>query len=158
MNSNKRGFTLIELLVVMGMIAVILGALTSSITASRRRAKIQKATSDVKVITQAILAYENYARSEGDYKLEPMAETDADASSLGFLIGRGQNDATGQKIPAMLMAQLQRGGKMLDPWNKPYRVSIKVGDAPVKIKSASGSMNTGYFLPNFYRLSEEERK
>lgn len=158
MISNKRGFTLIELLVVIGMIAIIVGAFSSSITASRRRAKIQRATSDVKVITQAILGYENFARTSGEYRLEPISEADADANTLGFLIGRGQNDATGQKIPGLLMAALQRGDKMRDPWGTPYRVSVKVGDAPVKIKSASGSMSTGYFLPNFYRLSKEERK
>ena len=54
-----RGFTLVELLVVIGMIAILIAALTTSMAAAQERARIQKATSDVKVISQAILAYEN---------------------------------------------------------------------------------------------------
>lgn len=157
MISNKRGFTLIELLVVIAMIAIILSALATSVTGAQERARVQKAINDVKVITQAILSYENYARS-GRYALEPMERVDADSSSLGFLIGRGDTADSGGKIPATLMAQLRGGGKMLDPWGTPFKVTIRKGDAPVKIESASGAMQTGYYLPNFYRLSEEERR
>ena len=157
MTSSKRGFTLVELLVVIAMIAIILGALATSITGAQERARVQKAMSDVKVITQAILAYENYARG-GQYKLEPMDRADADASSLGFLIGHGDNADTGGKIPVLLMAQLRGGGAMTDPWGTPYKVTIRKGDATVKIESASGSMQSGYYLPNYYRLSEDERR
>ena len=39
-----------------------------------------------------------------------------------------------------------------------YKVTIRKGDATVKIESASGSLSTGYYLPNFYRLSAKERQ
>ena len=58
----KKAFTLIELLVVVAMIAIILGALTTSVSSARKRAQIQKATAEVKIISQAILAYENWDR------------------------------------------------------------------------------------------------
>jgi len=157
MTSNKKGFTLIEMLVVVAMIAAILGAMSMSFSGAQERARIQKATGEVKIITQAVLAYENYARG-GEYKLEPMSDAECNASSLGFLLGRGESADTGGRIPAMLMAALSGGGAMRDPWGTPYRITIKQGDASVKIESASGSMQTGYQLPNFYRLAEGERK
>ena len=153
MISNKRGFTLIELLVVVGMIATILGAMTTSVTAARERARVQKATSDVKVITQAILAYENWARSS-NYELPTFeSPVDADNQNLSFLLGKEAADSGG-KIPTMLMAQL-RNGKMLDPWGHPYKVRIKSGS----VDAAQGvNLSTGYFLPNFFRLNQKERQ
>ena len=153
---GSSGFTLLELLVVVGMIAVILGAFTTSVASARERARIQKATSDVKVISQAILAYENWARGSGSdrYRLEPMSDQDADSGSLGFLLGNEQAESGG-KIPIMLMAQLKAGGKMSDPWGTPYKVTIKEGS----ISAAQGvQLQTGYHLQNFYRLGEGERQ
>ena len=155
MNStNKKAFTLVELLVVVGMIAVLLGALTTSVTAARKRARIQKATADVKVITQAILAAENWSKG-GEFKL-PTYESpvDADASTLQFLLGKESADSQGQ-IPVMLMAQLQSGGKLLDPWGHPYKLTIREGKASVNW--SSGDIQTGYQMPNYYRLGEGER-
>ena len=44
---------------------------------------------------------------------------------------------------------------MRDPWNKPYVVRIKEGriNRPENL-----DLGTCYYLPNFYRLSEEERR
>jgi prepilin-type N-terminal cleavage/methylation domain-containing protein len=157
MTSTKRGFTLIELLVVVAMIAILLASLTTSVSSAQERARIQKAMGDVKVMSQAILAYENYSRG-GRYKLEPMTKENANKGSLGFLLGAGQSADSGGKIPALLMAELRAGGDIRDPWGTPYKVTIKSGDATVSIQSASGSMQTGYYLPNFYRLSAKERQ
>ena len=154
---SRPGFTLVELLVVIGMIALIMGAITTSVTAAQERARISRATVEVKAVTQAILASENYS-SNSKYELETMTKADCDSSSLGFLLGKGGETKGGGKVPVLLMASLTSGGKMLDPWGTPYKVTIKPGNANVKIASASGSMQTGYYLPNFYRLSEEERK
>ena len=52
-----RGFTLIELLVVIAMIAILMGAIGSSMNQARKRAMISKATQDVKEMTNAILAF-----------------------------------------------------------------------------------------------------
>ena len=57
----KRGFTLIELLVVIAMLAILIGAIGTSVNQARRRAQIAKATQDVKEMTNAILAFENIA-------------------------------------------------------------------------------------------------
>lgn len=154
----RKGFTLIELLVVVGMIAVILGALTTSVGKAQERARIQKATSDVKVISQAILAYENYNKNGDDYELPTLNKQDADSSSLGFLLGNGGNAESGGEIPVMLMAALQGGGKILDPWGHPYKVTIREGGGKAgggRAKFSSNQIN--YSLPNFYRLGKGER-
>ena len=155
MISIKRGFTLLELMVVICMIALIIAALATSLTSAQERARTEKARSEVKASAQAILAYENFDRSN---ELPTMENRDADQSALGFLIGQGGNAESGGKIPALLMAALQSGGKMRDPWGTPYKISIRSGGASIKIESASGGMQTGFMFPNFYRLSEEERQ
>jgi len=155
-SNDRRGFTLVELLVVVAMISVILGAISTSVTAAQNRARVQKATSDVKVISQAILAYENYERGNA-FKLPTMEKVDADMGSIGFLIGQGETAQSGGKIPALLMASLQGGGKMRDPWGTPYKITIREGAGRASGSTAGGSLQTGYFLPNFYRLKEGER-
>ena len=160
--SARRAFTLVELLVVVGMIAILMGAMTSAVQSARQRARIQKATNDVKVISQAILAYEIWNSDE----LPTMGSrgsaaggVEATGDSLGFLIGKG--DAQGvaggsgsSQLPALLMAQLNGGGKLLDPWGTPYRVTIAESKASIKLKTVTGSLMTGYWLPNFYRNAE----
>jgi len=140
-------------MVVVGMIAILMTAVGASVGKSRERARIEKARSDVKVISQAILAWENYPRNGGD-GLEQMNDVEADASSLGFILGRGESAASG-KIPALLAAQLTAGGKMRDPWGMPYYIRVKQGSI-----SAGSTMrlHTCYYLPNFYRLGPEERQ
>ena len=152
MCSIKRGFTLVELLVVVGMIAVILGALTTSVQSARHRARVQKATAEVKIVSQAILGYENF-RGE----LPTMTEADCNRGTLGFLLGDGGSAQQGGQIPVLLQASLTGGGSMNDPWGTPYKVTIREGAVSLKLKTVTGAMQTGYYLPNFYRLSEGER-
>ncbi len=152
MKSTRKGFTLLEIMVVLVIIAVLMAAFTSSVSAARRRAAVAKATSEVKVVSQAVLAFEQYGQD-----LPSCRDADADENSLGFLIGEGGSADSGGKIPPLLMASLRSGGKMLDPWNTPYKISIKSGET-LKLAKTMSNVKTGYFLPNFYRLSEEERK
>ena len=157
MTSTEKGFTLIELLVVIAMLAVIIGAISTSVTAAQQRARIQKATADVKTVSQAILAYENYGHG-GRYELPLMNDAEADSSSLAFLVGEGGAAESGGNIPALLMTAARSGTKLRDPWGTPYRITIKKGGANVRIDSASGTMKTGFYLPNWYHLTEAERK
>lgn len=156
--NNKKAFTMIEMMVVLGLIAIIIGTLSVSVGAAQERARVHKATSEVKIISQAILGYENYSRG-GEYRLQPTSgDVDADAANLSFLIGKGGASDSGAKIPVLLQAALDGGGVMRDPWGTPYKFVIKDGGASVKFESASGTLKTGYMLPNFFRLSEEERR
>ena len=83
-----------------------------------------------------------------------MNDVEADSSSLGFLLGQGESANSGD-IPVLAMVQLSANGKMLDPWGRPYLIRIKEGkiDRPENL-----DLGTCYYLPNFYRLTEEERK
>ena len=155
MNLTKRGFTLMELMVVVALIGIIMSAIVSSTAAAQERTRREKALSEVKTITQAILAYENVAKSG---ELPTMENRDADDNSLGFITGKGGESRYGGKVGSMLAAIYRKGGKMTDPWGTPYKITIRASGASVRIESASGAMQTGYYFPNFYRLSEEERK
>ena len=154
MKSIKRGFTLMEMLVVLCVLGMIMAALTTSVASAQQRAKVARANAEVKSISQAILAYENYDQS---HELPTMRDQDADKGTVGFLLGPGGSGESG-KIPALLMAQLSSGGKMMDPWNTPYKISIREGGANIRLETSASSMQTGFHLPNFYRLSPEERK
>ncbi len=154
-STDRKAFTLIELMVVIGLLALLMAAFTSSLSGARRRTQIAKAESEVKVVSQAILATENFRMKDG---LDPYIGDDqeADYSRLKDLLGQGGNSDTGDKIPATLMAQLRNGQRMMDPWNTPYKISIKKGSA--SIKYSASTFYSGFFFPNFYRLSAEERK
>lgn len=153
MTLNERGFTLVELIVVIAMIAIFMASVGTAVGKTRERARIEKARSEVKVVSQAILAWENYSRG-GKHELTEMNDEEADSSSLSFLLGQGES-ATSGNIPTLIMAALTAGGKMRDPWNRPYILRIKEGkiDRPERL-----DLGTCYFLPNLYRLSEEERR
>jgi hypothetical protein len=87
-----------------------------------------------------------------------MNEADCNRSTLGFLLGDGGSAQQGGQIPVLLQASLSGGsGSMMDPWGTPYKITIREGSTSLKLKTVTGAMQTGYYLPNFYRVSEDER-
>ena len=149
---NRRAFTLLELLVVVGMIALIMGAMSTAVTSAQERARVQKATAEVKVITQAILAYEDWSR-EG---LKELDNEPADSKSLGFLFGQDGSSRSGQPFPTLVMASLRNGGKLLNPWGNPYKVKIKKNGA--RLNQNFSTINAGYYVPNIFRVTDAERQ
>ena len=151
----KRGFTLIELLVVIGMLVVLMGAVTTSVGQSRRRTQISKATQDVKEITNAILAYQNFAPGRSLETVARGSWQKATEGTLDFILGQGQKEGGGT-VPVLYNAQI-KGGMILDPWGQPYEFMIK----KVTEQDDGGkkqSFVTAPSLPNFYRLKDEERQ
>ena len=149
----RKGFTLIELLVVIGMIAMLTGAIGSSVSQARNRARLAKATAEVKQMTNAILAYENY---DPNHQLDVMDGVEADESVLGFILGKGGTDSSGNAIPVLFNAAISSDGKIRDPWGNPYRVTIADEG---NVGTVQGNLNyqTGYYFPNYNRLSVGER-
>lgn len=147
----KRGFTLIELMVVLAMIMILAAALTSSIAGARERAKITSATVAVQEITKAILMYENFAPSR-DLSEVVREKQDATESSLAFILGSGETDIGGNKIPVLYNAEI-KGGKILDPWGTPYKVTIKQNSISMENQSAvlQATRQTATSIPNFWR-------
>ena len=150
----RRGFTLIELLVVIAMIAILMGAIGSSMNQARKRAMISKATQDVKEMTNAILAFENYAKGRSLANYASGSWRDTTESSMSMILG-GETSDSGEQVPVLYNAQI-RNGQILDPWGTPYQYMIKQA-GNITPPSDSG-FQTAPSLPNFYRLTDEERQ
>lgn len=148
----RRGFTLIELMVVMAMIVIIAASFTSGIAGAQKRAKISRAQTDVREMTNAILAYANYDE-DGSLQSHTMENAAASESSLAFILGKER--ARGVQVPVLYNAHVSQGGEIRDPWGNPYRVTVKKGDhiSPPGVANVS----LGLFYPNWHRLTEGER-
>ncbi|MGN0852855.1 MAG: type II secretion system protein [Kiritimatiellia bacterium] len=149
-----RGFTLVELLVVIGMLMLLMGSVTSAIVSAQKRAKIAQATTAVKEMTNAILAYENYADTHDLSTVASGGWKEADEATLGFILGKKSNK--NGPVPVLYNAAV-KGGKILDPWNRPYRVQIKQGTIQVDSGTVlQGAQRTAVAFPNFYRRQAGE--
>lgn len=149
----RKAFTLVELLVVIGMIAVLMGAIGSSVNKARKRAMIAKATQDVKEMTNAIGALANYTSSR---TLEPIASDEwqfTTESSLSMILG---GTVDGRQVPVLYNAQI-RNGNILDPWGRRYQFTVRKSNT-VNPNSAGVTYKTAVSLPNFYRLTDKERQ
>lgn len=155
MTLTKRGFTLVELLVVIAMISIILGAMASAASGAMERARVQKAKSEVKIIAQAILAYENETKNGSDYELPTMDKAVCNSQTMGFLLGKETGESG--KIPVLLMAALSGGGELRDPWNHPYRVTIKKNQVPMEFQTLRSLPAVAYAMPNAHRVQKEEK-
>ena len=149
----KRGFTLIELLVVVAMIAVLMGAMGVSTAKARTRAMIAKATQETKEMTNAILAFEQYA--EG-HTLENYAKgswAPCTEGAMAMILGKETGD-NGNPVPVLYYGKV-RNGNLLDPWGRPYEYMIqKASDG---VGTDVRDLKTAAALPNYFRLSDKER-
>ena len=148
----RKGFTLIELLVVIAMIAILTGAASSSVMRARTRSQIARATTEVREMTNAILAYENYDKN---HSLQSIAAAKAWApaseGALGFILG-----GEAPRVPVLYTGAVTRG-YVMDPWNMPYEFMVaKAGDASDSDDNVGDSLSTFMYLPNLNRLTPEE--
>ena len=152
----RRAFTLIELLVVIGMIAVLIAAMTTSVQKARTRAMVTKATQEVKEMTNAILAFEQYAKGHSleNYRQDSWAPCNEGAKAMAAILGR-EMGANNEQVPVLFNASV-RNGKLLDPWGRPYEYRIEATD------TWNGSdvpeLVTAPALPNYFRLTDKERQ
>ena len=156
----NSGFTLVELITVIGVLLVLVGAISSSVAAARRRANIQHATAEAQEMTNAILAYENYGKVGGD---SPLAEKvtgetwkDAKESDLAFILGK-ESMPNGQQgnVPVLFNAAIYNG-MILDPWGRPYRFRIISGTVEHHSGTGSGSASAAFAIPNLNRIPADE--
>ena len=154
----KKGFTLNELLVVIAMVAVLIAAMTVSTAQARQRARIAKATQETKEITNAILAYEQYAVGHTLEKHAKGGWTDCSEGEMSMILG-GETGENGETIPVLYNAAIM-GGKLRDPWGRPYQYMIQKSST---LGSGDGTgmgnveFQTSSALPNFFRLTDKER-
>ena len=153
----NRGFTLIELLVVIAMIAVLGGAFSTSVAGARRRAYVSRATQEVKEMTNAILGYEQYARNHSLDSVANGGWQDCNESAMAMILGNATGD-NGEKIPVLFNGHV-RNGVLRDPWGHPYQYLImKTSDIEGGEEGKKTTFKTGAALPNFFRLTDKERK
>jgi prepilin-type N-terminal cleavage/methylation domain-containing protein len=154
----KKGFTLIELLVVIGMIAVLTGAASSAVMKARTRSQVARAETEVREMTNAILAYENWDddKSLENYKTSKSWQK-ATEGALNFILGGVQNQQG--NVPVLYNAAIV-GGSIRDPWGQEYEYMIaEAGEAAKQSADQVGSgLTTFMYLPNMFRLTQEERR
>jgi len=148
---GKKGFTLIELIVVIGMLMLLAGSVTSALASARKRAKISKATVTCQEMTNAILAYENYAK---DRSLDVLAKgggwQPASKGNLQPILGGGKSES-GDAMPVLFNADI-KGSQILDPWGNPYYYRVQKASAGnVDADLANKQVETCVFFPNFNR-------
>lgn len=153
----KRGFTLVELLVVIGMIAILTGAASSSVMQARRRSQIARAETEVREMTNAILAYENWDdhHSLSTYQTRKNW-VKATEDSLKFILGGVHN---GQGVVPVLYNAAISGGAVRDPWGEVYEFMIS--DSGEAVEESADKVGKGLssfmYLPNLNCLKETER-
>lgn len=155
----RRGFTLLELLIVLAMIAVLSAAIGVSVGKARTRARIALASQETREMTNAILAFEQYAEGHtlaqyatGDKGWRPC---ESGAKIMKAILGLGEKGASQEEIPVLYEANVS-ADVLKDPWGHPYEYMI--APASVGYGSSIPPLATAPALPNYYRLSEEERR
>ena len=153
----KKGFTLVELLVVIGMIAVLTGAASSAVMKARTRSQIARAETEVREMTNAILAYEIW---DDDHTLKNYQTSknwkDATEDALQFILGGVQNKQG--NVPVLYNAAIV-GGNLRDPWGTSYQYMIAdSGDAGSSQSQVGNNLSTYMYLPNLWRLKADERE
>lgn len=149
----KKGFTLVELMVVVGMIAILMGAMTVSTSRAQQRGRIAKATQETKEITNAILAYEQYADGHSLAKEAKGSWAKCTEANMAMILG-GKTGANGEEIPVLFNANVT-GGHLLDPWGRPYEYMIQRFEQGPQPNQPQ--FYRGVALPNYFRLTDKER-
>ena len=146
--ATRKGFTLIELLVVIAMIAILMGAATTSVVGAQKRAKIARAQTETQELTKALLAYANYTEDGTLSELTGLNDSEATESNLKCVLGKVTK--RGSTVPVLYNASVAKDGRFLDPWGNPYRVTVKKGEriTPPGVPT----MNVGIFYPNWHRV------
>lgn len=156
----RRGFTLVELLVVITMIAILAAAFTSSVNAARKRAMASRATQEMKEMTNAILGYEQYAEEHSLDSVKTGTSWQPCTESAMQMILGGKSGANGKPIPVLYNGHV-RQGNIRDPWGKPYEYRIQDAgtiEGGGKDEAKNLSLQTAAALPNYFRLTDEERR
>jgi len=157
---EKRGFTLVELITVIAMLLLLMGAVTSSVSGARRRAKTQQAISEAQELTNAILAYENFSRPGQVSPLEDKATgeswKEASEGEMKFVLGN-EKMPNGQdgNVPVLFNGAV-RGGFLRDPWGKPYRFRILSASVNQDDDHTGSVGESAFAIPNINRIPADE--
>lgn len=149
----KKAFTLVELLVVIAILAVLMGAMVTSTSRARTRAHIARATQETREITNAILAFEQYAENHTLESHKKDGWTFCTEGNMSMILGH-ETGASGTTVPVLYNGTVT-GGKLLDPWGRPYEYMIQKFEPGANPEQVN--FKTSASLPNFFRLTDKER-
>lgn len=160
---GRSGFTIIELITVIAMILLLMGAITSSVTRARQRAKIQQAITEAQQLTDAILAYDNFRKPTKGKEVSPLKEKktgeswqEATEGSMRFVLGNEKNP-NGQEgnIPVLFNGAVS-GGSIRDPWGHAYRYRIMESDVDTDTSHDGNLGDAAFAFPNINRIPADE--
>ena len=157
---ENSGFTIIELITVIAILLMLMGAITTSVTGARRRAKTNQAITEAQQLTDAILAYENFSRPGRPSPLENKATGEswkvATEGDMAFVLGNEKNP-TGQdgNVPVLFNGAVT-GGSIRDPWGHPYRYRIMSSSVDAEDETAGSSGESAFAIPNINRIPADE--
>lgn len=92
---NKRGFTIIEIVIVLAVVAVLAAFLIPTIAGHSEKSRILRATSDCKVIGEAIMNFYKDTRAWPVYSATPLSTT---TDTLDVLYTDGNEAGLGSGI------------------------------------------------------------
>ena len=158
--NEKRGFTMIELLMVVAILLLLIGAITTSVTGARRRAKIQQAIAEAQQLTDAILAYENFIKPGDDDARMPDTHGEwkpASEKDMAFVLGKVQNPNGQEGFVPVLFNGAVIGGSIRDPWGHPYQYRILAPSVDTEDQSNTDNDTVSALaVPNINRISVDE--
>ena len=157
---GKSGFTIIELITVIAMILLLMGAITTSVTGARRRAKIQQAITEAQQLTDAILAYENFSRPGKASPLEKKSTgeswKEATEGELKFVLGQeGMPNGQEGNVPVLFNGAVTRGS-IRDPWGNAYRYRIMSSALDTDDDHDGDRGEAAFAFPNINRIPADE--
>ena len=161
MRTEKRsGFTIIELITVISILLLLMGAITTSVTGARRRAKINQAIAEAQQLTDAILGYENFARPGRPSPLENKATGEswktATEGDMSFVLGNEKNPSGQDGNVPVLFNGAVTGGSIRDPWGNPYRYRILSASVNPEADHDGSQGEAAFAFPNINRIPADE--
>lgn len=158
--NDKSGFTIIELITVIAILLLLMGAITTSVTGARRRAKTQQAIAEAQELTNAILAFENFARPGRPSPLENKATGEswktATEGDMSFVLGNEKNPSGQDGNVPVLFNGAVTGGSIRDPWGHPYRYRIMSSSIDMEDETAGNMGESAFAIPNINRIPADE--
>jgi general secretion pathway protein G len=115
------GFTLMELMIVIAIIIILSGAIVSRVSTSGERAKVGKATAEVEELATACRAY--YADT-GVWPGNDISVLLSAPNPAPQGLDEYGKAATGDSPSKSPYLEVATGTTLLDPWKKPYQLTI----------------------------------